>query len=169
MSAIDVVLGSRVEVSRINCSICTESVSSAARPPRRLPEQVIGTDCYRGRSGAWISSAACSGCGSNTVTTTEQMARCGCEVDDQRRWFRSKDRPLSSEYGEAVEAAVPSSRTCEAIARLAGFYGTSLGRRGSIGSGLELPSHARRPSTILDMGALDGAVSAHFLTFETQR
>lgn len=83
--------------------------------------------------------------------------------------FDQKSKFLSPEDGEAVEEAGSSSRAFEAITRLAGFNRTSLGRRGSIGSGLELPSHARRPSTILDMGASDRAVSAHFLTFETRR
>lgn len=83
--------------------------------------------------------------------------------------FDQKSRFLSLKDGEAVDKAGSSSRTCEAITRLAGFDRTLLGRRGSIGSGLESPSHARRPSTILDMGASDRAVSAHFLTFETRR
>lgn len=33
----------------MDCTMCTESVSSVARPPRSLPEQVIGTGCYHGR------------------------------------------------------------------------------------------------------------------------
>lgn len=83
--------------------------------------------------------------------------------------FDQKNGFFSHKNGEAMEEAVSSFRTCEAIARLAEFDRTLLGRRGSIGSGLELPSHARSASIILDMGASDRAVSAHFLAFETRR
>lgn len=83
--------------------------------------------------------------------------------------FDQVNQSISRENGEAVGEVASSSQDCEAITRLAGFDQSSLGRRGSIGSGLELPSHARRPSTILDMGASDRAVSAHFQTFETRR
>lgn len=50
-TALDVVPGS-CKVSSMDCTIDTESVFSAAGPPRSLPEQVIGTGCYHGRGGA---------------------------------------------------------------------------------------------------------------------